>query len=439
MLICELPRSARFTFFPKLALVILGLMCLLPSLHAVEIEIQGNKRTKTSYLQRLVRNCEALRDQKQIERYVGEEQRLAEAGRQLRECLLKRNYFETVTIDQYDEEKIRVTVRDKWTFLAIPNYQQSAESTDRVIGLFLFDANLAGIGHGLGLAYNRDLGNQLDTYFLLYQIPYLDRIGRFSLDTILVNSDSRYFSYEGDEQTFGTREAYRSTGLRLNHKIDNQLTLSYGYNAAYREFSEGEYANGTQIDATAPVNFHRFNLGLAWEDVRSKYYFREGTGFQVNWEQQFQRDDSEDLETQLTFTSSTSIATYKRHSLRVNTAAGWRSHVTLDDYLRIGNSPGARGIPSNGAWGQTYTTLALDYQLPLVVSKYAYWTAGPFTDLGYLWDTPHHTRSEIDYVATGFASYVYLTRVNIPALGFFYSFNNQYQNGFFSFYFGFAR
>ena len=433
-------RSPRFNLSRKLSLLALICLCLcLPPLHAVEIEIRGNKRTKTSYLQRLVRNCEALRDQKSIDRYTDNESRLAEASRQLRECLLKREYFETVMIDRYDKEKIIVTVRDQWTFLIFPNYRQSQETADRTVGLFLFDANLAGIGHGIGLAYNRELGSQLDTYFLIYQIPYLDKIGRFGLDLILVNSDTRYYSYEGDEQTFGTNAAVQSAGFRLNHKINNKLALSYGYASAYREFDEGEYANGTQIDPTLPVNFQRFSLGLTWDNTNSKYYFNEGSSFQLNWEQQLQRDNARDLETQLTLESSTSVSTYKKHSLRINTRTGWRSHVTVDDYLRIGDSPGARGIPGNGAWGQTYTNLALDYQMPLVVSKYAYWTVGPFTDLGYLWNTPHHTRTEIGYAAAGFASYVYLNRVNIPALGFFYSFNNRYENGFFSFYLGFAQ
>ena len=412
--------------------------CWLISGQAVEIEVNGNKRSKERHIQRLVRICSANLDQKKIDRYAEPERRAAEASRQLEKCLLKKEYFESVQITQYDAEKIAVTVKDKWTFVLLPTYVQSEETVDNIAGLLFYETNLGGIGHQIGFVYSQGLENGLNSYFVFYSIPDLDRDGKYELEIILLNRDTRFYSYEQEEWTFRTREIFRFLWLRLDHRLNDKSTIRYGYAPAYLSFSEGEFADGAPFEPTSAANLQTFNLGFSFDDTSYKYYYSEGSRLELTWHQQFLRDDTNPLESGLVLESNFVIPTYNRHSLQIAANAGWRSHIHADDTLRVGNRIGSRGIPADGAWGQTYVNLGLDYQMPLVAGRYGYWTAGPFVDLGYLWNTPHHTRSEIDYAAAGIASYVHLLSVNVPALGLFYSFNNRYQNGFLSFYIGFT-
>ena len=116
---------------------------------------------------------------------------------------------------------------------------------------------------------------------------------------------------------------------------------------------------------------------------------------------------------------------------------GTRDIVDEVDNQRIGDEPGSRGIPEQGAWNRQYLTLGLDYQLPMVQGRYGYWTIGPFVDYGYQWGVFHRAEKDFGYYATGISSFVHLLNINFPAIGFFYSSNNQYQKDFISFYIGF--
>ena len=420
-----------------LILVVLA-SCWSSPLHALTIEISGNQRTTERHLKKLVRICHANLNQERIARHDDDALRTAEAKRQLRACLLKNRYLETVRIDHYDAEKIAVTVTDKWTFLVLPSYVQSEESVDNTAGLLLYDSNLGGVGHEIGLVYNRALENELNSYSMFYEIPNIDPAGRYDLDIILLNRDTRFYSYEEEDWTFRTREVFRFLWLRFNHHINSQFSWQYGYAPAYLAFSEGEYANGTRIQSTPSANLQTFNLGFVWDDTYHEYYYDRGSRLQLTWHQQFQRDDAESLEGALLLVSSFAFPTANRQTMQIGAHAGWRSQVRADNALRTGNGIGSRGIPADGAWGQGYANVGLDYQIPITSGRYGYWTAGPFLDLGYVWDALHHSRSEIAYTATGLASYVHLLTVNVPAVGLFYSFNDQYQNGFLSFYIGFT-
>ncbi len=420
------------------ALPICLLVWILP-LKAAEIEITGNKRTKERYLQKLATGCIASRDQKEINKDPDPTFRTAEAIRQLRQCLLhKADFLEDLLVTRYDEQKITIVVKEKWTFLILPSYVQSEEAADNKIGLLLYETNLGGVGNEIGVLYNRGLDSNLNTYATFFRIPYIDAAGKFDLDFILWNRDARIYNYDKERWIFRTREIFRFFWLRLKHHINDQLSLSYGYAPASLRFSDGEFSNGTKIESTPAVNSQNFNLALEWEDTEFKYYYEAGSQLLLTWHQQAWRDDSDPLESALLFELTSTHPTYKKHFLQVSAGAGARSHVNIDDHLRVGNDIGSRGIPSDGAWGKAYATLGLDYQMPITSGRYGYWTAGPFVDAGHLWETPHIPTSELTYAAVGIASYVRLLKVNVPAIGVFYSHNNRYKSDFFSFYVGFT-
>lgn len=417
----------------------LGLFCIGNPLWAAPIiEITGNEKTRTSYIEKLTRIClPTLKATK----YVQKDLANLEKGAHLQQCLINSGLFSRVVVRTYTDERIVLEITDKAHRLVLPTYQRSQVREDIFWGVLLFDANVAGRGHSTALLYTRQQERKRNSYSFFYNIPYTSASGKHGFTLIGYNRDTDFYSYENTRWKYKTREIFQFLWLRGSYYITPDFELLYGYAPSILGYSESvNRDNPAAIAADSYIEIQSLNLGILYDLTDRKYYYDKGFRFDSTYYQQVSRTDDKDISAAYLMDLYYGIPprSDSRHIFSLRMLGGTRDRVDEVDNLRIGSEPGSRGIPDKGAWNGQYLTVGLDYQLPIVRGRYGYWTAGPFVDYGYQWGVFHHSVQDFGYHATGISSFVHLLNINFPAIGMFYSSNSHYQKDFLSFYIGFS-
>lgn len=424
-------------FFYSLAICISSQLAAEPV-----VQISGNDKTKTAYIEKLTRIC--LKEAKKRDIFFPREDLRNEIMKtRIRQCLLNSNLFSEVNIPVYREtedgarEIIEIEVEDKFSQIVLPTYQQSQASHDTVWGALFYDANVRGRGESSGFLYTHQENAKRDSFSFFYEIPYLDERGKHGFTLIGYKRDTDFYSYTKTRWVYSTREQFRFLWLRGRYHINNKISLLYGYAPSYLAYSNSlDRDSGRQAD-DIEYTAQTINLGMVWDDTDQVRYYREGTMLEQIYYRQLSRTDKEEVSGAYLFNFYWGIPSPNQNILTTRISGGTYSRANELDNLRIGSEHGSRGIPYHGAWNNHYLTLGLDYEFPLVRGQYGYWTLAPFVDYGYQWEVFHHPESEFDYYATGLSTYVYLRKVNVPALGLFFSSNSEYLKDFVSFYIGF--
>ena len=359
----------------------------------------------------------------------------------MRQCLLNTGLFSEVNFPFYSEEErqIKLEVRDKYSRVFLPTYQQSRATQDTFWGALFYDANVVGRGHSTGFLYSHQQEKKRDSYSFFYDVPYIDSQGKHGFTLIGYSRDTDFYSYQKTRWTHHTREIFRFLWLRGAYHINQDVSLLYGYAPTVLAYSSSFAREDpdTQILPDFEYTVQSFNFGMVWDATDKEFYYERGLRLQHTYYHQLSRTDNQDVSAAYLFDFYWGLPFFSRNILTMRIAAGARDRVDEVDNLRIGSEPGSRGIPDHGAWNQQYITLGLDYEFLLTKGRYGYWTIGPFIDQGYQWNVFHHPKQNFGYYATGLVTYVYLQQVNVPALGFFFSSNSEYQKDFVSFYIGF--
>jgi len=408
------------------------------------VQISGNDKTKSSYIEKLTRIClkEAKREETTFQRadLINEEIKV-----RIRQCLLNSNLFSQVTVPFYErkgeapneQENIVVEVIDKYSRIILPTYYQSQVFLDTVWGALFYDANTRGRGESSGFLYTHQQNTNRDSYSFFYEIPYLDTKGKHGFTLIGYKRDTDFYSFTKSRWTYRTREQFQFLWLRAAYHINSKASLLYGYAPSRLIYSgsmaRDRTAQADDIDYTTQT----INLGMRWDATNQERYYRKGASFEHTYYHQLSRTDNRDQTSAYLLDFYWGIPSWNQNILTTRIAGGTYDRADPLDNLRIGSDHGSRGIPDHGGWNTAYLTLGIDYEFPIAKGQYGYWTVAPFVDYGYQWGVFHHPKSEFGYYATGLATYVYLRRVNAPALGLFLSSNSEYLKDFVTFYIGF--
>ena len=410
---------------------------------APTIEVTGNSKTKTPYVEKLTRICLNTFDTSRIQAgLVSPEVVLQAQELHLKQCLINNGLFSEIEIRGFSEDKIELFVRDKWSFIALPSYR-SWEQEDSVFwGILMFDFNTRGHGELAGLIYDHQEQGKLDSFSFLYEIPYVDRDGKFGFSFAISDRNRNYYSVDDSGWNYRVLEEFQFFWLRLKQRLTPKFSLTYGYtpsNWRYRDTSCG--AGGCKGGATTAVpnpvqNVHGVTLGAGWEDSNRRYYYDDGEYFAATLFHQV-TNSAKVAETALIINARGGVPTRKQEVFQWHVDVGWRSDVEPYNSWRIGGEVGARGLPPDSIWGQGFATAAFDYQFPMAQGTYGFWNIGPFMDLGYIGNVQHSDNKDFGYVNYGIASYVHLRQVNVPALGIFYGFSDRFSDGQLGFFAGF--
>lgn len=442
------PRHLSFATSILLSIIAIGLVSFSQDADAATaIEVSGNERTKVSYIKKLTNIClndfsHARRSRKNLIN-LGKDTELIRQTKQLylKQCLTNSGLFFEVQIVRFDKEKIEIIVQDKWSLLALPSYSAGPDPISVYWGLLIFDFNVGGRGQLVGFIFNRQNSEEVNSYSLLYDIPYLDTQGKFGFSLAALNRNQIYYSYEGKDWNYRVNEQFNFLWLRLKHRLTPEFSLTYGVAPSFLGFKDEVYRGGRNVNTPAEIENHAqeiqsATLNTEWNNLQRRYYYERGFSFSNTIFHQL-HNSQKNPDTASLMNLYVGVPTYKQQVFQWNLEAGFRNNVERYNSWRIGGELGARAIPPDGAWSQHFAITSFDYQIPLAQGQYGYWNLGPFVDFGYLWKVQHRPEEELGYYAYGLASYVHLRRVNVPAFGLFIGTNNKYRENYVSFFAGF--
>ena len=406
---------------------------------APQIEVSGNKRTKTTYIQKLANICINDFDTEKISSY-GSSELISQAKKlALQQCINNSGLFSSVVVYEFNEEIISIAVADKWSFLVLPSYSQAQARGETGWGVLFFDFNFVGRGQLLGAIFNRKEQDKQDSYSLIYDSPYIDEQGKYGFSVTALKRKLNFYEFVGDDWVFSTQEEFNFLWFRLKHRITSKFSLTYGLAPTYLGFRNAEFRHGNTTNSNIlPPDIQSMTLNAEWSNLVKRYYYDRGFRSGATLFQQLNsHGEQKEMQSAVLLEMYAGVPSYQQHVFQWNLLGGTRNNIKEYDTFRIGGELGARGIPADGAWNQQYLISGFDYQLPIVQGRYGYWNIGPFIDVGHLWNLPHHPEKELSYYSTGIASYVHLRQVNVPAFGVSFSTNSQYLQDYLSLFIGF--
>lgn len=429
----------------SVALAIAAILAIMPAITQAQaqIEVSGNKRTKDAYIEKLTNICLNKFDEKKARSLSSDAEVLRQAKQiHLQRCINESGLFSLVIIEEFNDEKIVIEVKDKWSFLVLPSYSSGSTADSVVWGLLFFDFNLAGQGQAFGFIYQKQPVNNLDTYSFLYDAPYLDKQGKYGFSFALFNRNQNFFSYEGKEWNYKVNENFRFLWLRLKHRISHEFSLTYGYAPSFLGFSEAEYRDERELEddhiANPAQNIQSVTLGPEWSNTERRYYYDQG--FRAASTLYYQLSNSQKTpDVALDLNLYAGVPTIRQQVFQWELQGGTRNDIEPYNSWRVGGDLGSRGVQTDGIWGQDYLSSSFDYQAPATQGRYGYWNFGPFFDLGHVWNVQHNPENAdgLSYISYGLSSYVHLRQVNVPAFGVSVGGTNLYNGLFGQFFVGY--
>jgi hypothetical protein len=115
-----------------------------------EIQIEGNKVTKTRYITKIILNC--LKESPNS------------SGLEIAQCLLNERVFVSARVDR-NQNRIQIFVEERFPIFGIPIVKIDS-SASRRFGIFLIHTNLFGLGKKLGVNFMSSNGNPSYGLFL---------------------------------------------------------------------------------------------------------------------------------------------------------------------------------------------------------------------------------------------------------------------------------
>ena len=282
--------TPALAYIRKLFLCCALLLMSVPLFAAPIIDVNGNKKTRTPYIEKLTQICLSTTKVSGVADITPRE-----LSSRLRQCLINSGLFSQVLIS-YTEERITVTVTEKISFLVLPTYQRSQVIEDTLWGILFFEANVAGRGHSSGLLYTHRQEQKRDSYSFFYDIPHIDKAGKHGFTIIGYDRDTDFISYDNMRWNYKTREIFQFLWLRGTYYIKPSFKLLYGYAPSTLSFSES--INRDDPTAVAPDSYYEtqsINLGISWDSINRQYYYDKGFRFETTHYQQLSRTDGKEL------------------------------------------------------------------------------------------------------------------------------------------------
>ena len=381
----------------------------------IEVNIQGNSRTKKSLIKDLVQNC--LEDEK-----VQSWQEITSGS--IEQCLLNSKLFAQVQAS-IQEPVIIIELEERWTLLPIPYVFSSGD--DYTFGIFLMESNVFGLGKKAGIGGS--LSSNGSSYFLYYFDPSIlfsdwttsFRIGNKVMEPMFEHDDHDYYSYEVEEFSYG---------LNIGRKILlPELWLSLGF--------AGEEKSYEQVDSyLQPEDYDSFSLKtrILYKDTDFKFYFNEGLQINFEFDVQAYRSDENSKTSTWNLTVDWQKKFIRNNAIQLKLQLQEISEATLGDPLLLGRSKGFRGIENQGLWVKSAQSLSIDYQIPIKSYGYGTWTISPFVDLSHF--DPVIDIPADSFISCGIGGSLFLKNIAFPGIALYLGYNNEFKGFFVSFSLG---
>ncbi|WP_240642302.1 POTRA domain-containing protein [Nonlabens xiamenensis] len=254
-----------------------GVFCYAQTI--IEIEVQENKKTKTSFIKSLLetRTGQPL-DSLQLERDV---QRLR------REPGVSHAYFQVHELEDPAYCKVVFGVQENWTIIPFFNFYTTNED-ELAYRLGINEFNALGRGIGIGLFYQNDI---FDSYGLDFRAPYLfNKHWGVSLSAHSLTTQEPVFFDNNVAQ-------YRYNNTSFSAGIMYQYNLAHRAEVGFSLFSEDySYISGAVADQVPQqLKVDKFLVKLIYDYNNIKYYFQYLNGFRSLFNLQYVESQDQSL------------------------------------------------------------------------------------------------------------------------------------------------
>lgn len=368
-----------------------------------QIEVSGNERTQTSYIEALANRCLEQLDpaSPSFETDLGQ-------------CLLNARIFAKAEARRAGPDRLAITVEDRWTLIVVPLI--SGDSSGKTsYGAAAVESNLFGRGKSL-FAFGT-LGSRRSTIMASAFDPSISfsswqgslEVQKTSEDADLEDDDGLLDSFHEAATRYAAGLGYVFPASSFRVKADLE------YRDRSYEMREG-FIPPPEVEALVGV----FNLSSS--SARYKFYFDEGFRASLTARTQLWRSDSDRKSSAFEFRLSLGTYAFLDHALVTGLMAAWMPQTDRRDAFRLGGSTGFRGFPRNSQWAQSAVAGSMEYLIPVSRADYGTWTVSPFVDAGAIRrESPQVSRRPLSYVSWGGGLFLYLKEVNVPGLGLTYS------------------
>ena len=308
-----------------------------------EIKISGNIRTKTIYLQHLVKRC--------LEQKKAHEDKTRMDTGALRQCIMNSRLFAEVEV-RTTTGQIAVEVEEKWTLIPVPALQAGSGKSESA-GAYLFESNFLGMGMTAGLGGSvSNTGSSFlaflsDPSFLFTHWQYSANVVRQNGDVVQYGHDTELDGFHEVASTFALAVGYQFHPWLLTPRITRQFKVFSAYGAY--EIPRDNASTG-------------LGLSLSYDTKNYKLYYAEGLGFQVNVNQEASRTDHVERYLSNSVQVNWQHAFFDDQALQLLLQGGVLYGGEKADRPRLGGGRGLRGIEARTLWAQRYLVTAMDYQ-----------------------------------------------------------------------------
>ena len=374
------------------------------------LEISGNIRTRTAYIDHLTRSCLAG---------VGLGTGQPDIQSQVRQCLLNSKIFSEVKVTAAPR-LIRVVVEERWTLIPIP-YLQADTGQSRKIGVVMLESNFLGMGKLI--ASGASLSNQGVSFFGYYQDPSV-LYTNWRSEALLDHTRENLTKYRRKKIVDGFAETTNGALFGGGYRWD-RFTLTGHFGIRGRTYY--------QVASFAPPGDHTYtftNMVAEYSNKDFAFYSNQGLTARFNLTQQVWRTDSLHPAGNADYLLNWEHLISNGHTVQLQASGGGVRGGGAEDGYRLGGSRGLRGIESKSAWADHYDALAVDYQIPLHTYESGTLTSGLFNDRGLI-----HARGNgnddgdgiVQFDAFGVGAYFYLKAFTLPGLGLEIGYNREFQ------------
>ncbi|MCG6969870.1 MAG: BamA/TamA family outer membrane protein [Gammaproteobacteria bacterium] len=391
----------------------------LESQHTLEpqLTVQGNQKTKLSYLKAKVNEC--LEEQSVL-------QWADVDSDELQQCLLDTRLFSEVQLS-INAPVVSITVKERWTIIPIPYV--SVQSDSSRYGFFLFDSNF--LGRGKQAVIGASTGTRGNTFFTLYRDPAIF-YGKWTGVVKYRQGQEDYLRYQKETEFDGYSEKTNNGELRLGYKFSPWIEAALQVEFTRRRFDVLEpYTLSLQ-------DYSYVYLGpfFTYEHTDFHFYFLQGNKLRLELGSQVYRSDDAKQLAQYQLVYDWQHAVYKKNALQLHLQSLANNTDDVRDSFKLGGNLGFRGVESAGIWAKQAHSASLDYKIPFLDVKYGTWTIGPFIDYAQFksFDATNNQES----TAYGISAFMFLKKIALPGIGINVGHNDNYLGDFVSVSIGFA-
>lgn len=415
---------------------------ILPSpLTQDDIIVSGNKKSKTSFIKKLVITCS----------------KEDESPDYIKQCLERTRYFREVKVTINTQSQLDVQLQDGISFLGFPVIRggDADAGVEGNVGVALFDTNSAGRGNLFVFFYDYKIPSGRSNFNLIYRFNNLGPKQDFGVTLQTARASVLHQQYLGQEWVYGAEEESSRLGVSFSHpaahdKLDVSLDWSLDYTSA--SFGDNfriddpkdpldERTNNFLTEELLSFGKTSLSFGYSITHAEQRDFYLAGLTFG----KKFQTDlysftENDNFAGELPQASDIRLSTDfylgvpsgKNQVFQLTAKHAIRQRDNAFDSYKIGGQLGSRAIPNSGLWGKEYGVISMEYQSPLVQSRSVIWSMGPFIDNGYMLGIPTNTNDNVDlrdnvnWVSGGLATYVYFRRVPIPAVGIAFGANDRF-------------